>query len=124
MESYDPLETPVSEEWLALDESEQQHLVETYHLESGEELPNLTLHASIHAAVENQLAMEIGAVRDALDRLLGDGLDRHEAIHAVGSVLAEHLYELMQSPSSESGGEDSYYKALERLTVASWRGAS
>jgi hypothetical protein len=40
-------------------------------------------------AVETQLAEGHAEATAALDRLLQEGLDRHEALHAIGSVLAE-----------------------------------
>jgi hypothetical protein len=42
--------------------------------------------------VEAQIALgdETPASRIA-QRLIGEGLDRHDAIHAIGMVLAEHI---------------------------------
>jgi hypothetical protein len=89
MKNYYPLRDPNSTEWLNLDEQERIGLVTDYHRKKRIELPNRMVHAAFHTAVENQLAEGIPDVRDALTRLMGEGLDRHEAIHAIGSVLAE-----------------------------------
>ena len=124
MQDYDPLRSPNPEEWLALDESERQALVEAFHQLEGVELPNPRLHALIHTVVENQLAMPVHEVQRTLDRLLGEGLDRHEAVHAIGSVLAEHLHALMEASSVEGDPNDPYLEALERLTAETWRSAS
>jgi hypothetical protein len=49
---------------------------------------NKRLHATAHVIVENQAAMGDATVVPAtLDRLMREGLDRHDAIHAIGSVL-------------------------------------
>jgi hypothetical protein len=96
MKRYDPLIAPDPERWLACEESEQQRLVERYHRRLGVRLPNLRGHAVIHVVVENQVAMGDGLpVAGTLARLITEGLDRHEAIHAIGSLLAGHMHGLM-----------------------------
>ena len=120
MEGYDPLEAPDAEEWLALDESERIFLVEEHHILAEVELPNRHLHSVIHATVENQLAMgKPPEAQRALARLLADGLDRHDAIHAIGSVLSEHMYNLLKEPKGSVSNE-AYSRALDRLTAESW----
>ena len=57
----------------------------------GEELDNLSLHATVHAVVENQLAEGDKRVLETLARLRRQGLCRHEAVHAIGSVLADYV---------------------------------
>lgn len=58
----------------------------------------------IHVVVENQIALgdEI-PVRRAVQRLMSEGLDRHDSIHAVGSVLIGHIGELLGPPETEPG---------------------
>jgi hypothetical protein len=126
MTDYDPGADPDPVEWLALDEGERIALVENYHEEAGIELPNSLLHATIHTTVETQVAMgdEI-PVRRTLDRLKSEGLERHEAIHAIGSVLAEHIYVIVKEKRTR--GEDpnlSYFAALERLTARRWKNSA
>jgi Domain of unknown function (DUF1841) len=126
MKRYDPEIAPDGEEWLELDEGARQALVEDFHRKARIRLPNRTVHASMHVAVENQVAMgDDLPVAKIIDRLLGEGLDRHDALHAVASVLWEHLFNLMTR--GQSAGEDPnapYYQALSRLTAASWRSGS
>jgi hypothetical protein len=62
-------------------------LVRSYHAEARIEAPRIEVHAAIHAVVETQLAMCIPAVISACTRLQAQGLDRHETIHAIASVL-------------------------------------
>lgn len=62
-------------------------------------------------------------VRRTLLRLMGEGLDRHEAIHAIGSVLAGHLNDLLRSRDTLASPEESnaaYFDELERLTAEDW----
>jgi hypothetical protein len=61
-----------------------------YHRRARIRLPNEKLHATLHAIVEAQIALgdETPACRIALC-LIGDGLDPHDAIHAIGMVLAK-----------------------------------
>ncbi len=100
MKAYDPLKAPDPAGWESLDEQERIALVLAYHRQAGITLPDA--HATIHVIVENQVAMGTKTpVRATLDRLLSEGLDRHDAIHAIGSVLAEHLNDLMQGARAE-----------------------
>jgi hypothetical protein len=79
-------------------------------------------HAALHVVVENQAALgdEI-PVHRTLDRLMKEGIDRHDAIHAVASVLAEQMSDLVRSLPSQSDPNAAYYAALEKLTVESWQ---
>ena len=124
MKDYDPQDLLDAEAWLALDETERIDLVLQYHRRAGVKLPNATLHAAIHAVVENQVALgdEI-PVRRALERLQTEGLDRHEAIHAVGSVLAKHMYDLLKAGAAAAEPNKLYWDELEHLTAESWRRA-
>ena len=122
MDSYDPDTSPNATDWLETDEGERIELVSSYHRRKKSRLPNAQLHSVIHVVVENQLALGESIVIETLARLQGEGLSRHDAVHAIGSVLAADLYELMQE-SSEAAG-DAYHRYLERLqalTAKSWR---
>jgi len=72
--------------------------------------------------VENQIALgdEI-PVKAKLLSLMREGLDRHEALHAIGSVLAEHIYNLLSHEASQDDINVRYHQALEVLTAESWR---
>ncbi|MCL5428723.1 MAG: hypothetical protein M1347_02815, partial [Chloroflexi bacterium] len=84
---YDPLEAPDPDAWLALDESERRYKTLEYHLLFEKDLPAPEAHATIHTIVETQLAMEVKPLPATLMRLMEEGLNRHEAIHAIASVL-------------------------------------
>jgi hypothetical protein len=121
MKHYDPLKPPDPEQWRSIDEQEQIQLVQDYHRRARIRVPNAMVHAIIHVIVENQIALgdEI-PVRRTMQRLIGEGLDRHESIHAVGSVLAGHVNDLLRGPEPDAEPNSSYYAALDRLTAKDW----
>ena len=120
--AYDALEAPDPTEWLDLDEGEATELVEAYHRRAGISVPNESVHAGIHVAVERQIALDDPpATRRAVARLMEEGLDRHEALHAVGAVLAGYIWELAQAGTSRPVSPDTYAAAVDRLTAESWR---
>ncbi len=121
MKRYDALKAPDSAAWLALDELERISRVADYHRRLKIRLPNLQVHAAIHVIVENQLAdAALLVVRETLQRLMAGGLDRHDAIHAIGSVLAEHLHSAMTGNSTAEFGNEAYFASLKTLTRESW----
>lgn len=72
--------------------------------------------------VENQLALGEEAVVKTLARLQAEGLGRHDALHAIGSVLAADLYELMREGSDSTGDRYArYLERLEKLKAKDWR---
>ncbi|HXW26084.1 MAG TPA: hypothetical protein VEK73_15175 [Xanthobacteraceae bacterium] len=122
MERYDPLTAPDPAEWQSLDEDERLELVEDFHRRARIRLPKAKAHAIIHVIVENQIALgdEI-PVKRTLERLITEGLDRHQSIHAVGSVLVGHMNDLLR-PGAEPAADPnrSYYIALDNLTAEDW----
>jgi hypothetical protein len=124
MKSYDPLRPPDPQQWLALDEQARIALVRDYHRRKRVRLPNEQVHAMAHAIVENQIALgDETPVPRTLQRLMGEGLDRHQAIHAIGMVLLEYIFDLVKAKSPPPGGDPNpaYFAALERLTAEDWR---
>lgn len=122
MKRYDPNKPPDPDEWLSTNEALRIDMVSSYHRRVAVSFPGLRSHSAIHVIVENQLAAAEPAVVETLERLQREGLDRHDAIHAIGSVLAVHLYELMKGEvSPELDPNTEYFKSLEKLTAAGWR---
>ena len=121
MDSYNP-DTPLpARAWLSLDEGERIGLVSAHHQRNDISLPNAELHAVIHVVVENQLAMGESTVVETLERLQKEGLSRHDAVHAIGSVLAEDLYTLMQEQTGPADATyQKYLNRLQQLTAQSW----
>ena len=119
---YDPDHDPNPENWLDMDEAERTELVRIYHKKRRIRLPNLLLHAAFHVTVENQIALgDELPVKRKLTELVKEGLDRHDAIHAIGSVLAEHMYHIMKGTSKDEDPNPTYFQALSTLTARSWR---
>jgi hypothetical protein len=124
MTRYNARRAPNPREWLGLDEAERLLRVEQYHRKVAAELPNRRLHASIHVVVENQIALgDETPVGRTVDRLMREGLDRHEAIHAVGSMLADKIFELVRGRFEGEAQEftDDYFSKVERLTAQGWK---
>ena len=98
-------------------------LAERYHRDARIRIPQRTrrLHACIHTAVENQLVAKDDPVIRAMERLLNDGLSRHEAVHAIGSCLTGLIYNIAKSEGTTETNRDDYQAAIERLTAKSWR---
>lgn len=122
MNCYDPDHAPNPEEWIALDEQVRIHLAEEYHRAKRIKLPNVKAHAVFHAIVENQIAENFESVVRTLARLTTEGLSRHESIHAIASVLAEHINELFNAKVDEKHSAAIYSAAVDRLTARGWRG--
>ena len=122
MNRYDPDQTPNPADWLALDEATRIELVEEQHRAARVKLPNMKAHAAFHVIVENQIAENIESVVRALARLRAEGLPRHEAIHAIASILAEHIHDLINAKTDRSHSAAIYNAAVERLTAKGWLG--
>jgi hypothetical protein len=92
-------------------------VVMEYHQEAGIQLPDEYAHALLHVVVENQIALaEETPVEAVLCRLVDENLDRHDAIHAIASILVNHMHELMYGALDS----DDYYAELEKLTAEKW----
>ena len=119
---YDPDRAPDPARWLAEDEVQRIDIIERYHRRERIDLPRPKVHAILHLAVENQIAMgdELPAAA-TVQRLVRDGLSRHEAIHAVGSVLMNHLGEAAGKGAEMD--QDAYNAEVRELTEERWRAA-
>jgi hypothetical protein len=124
---YDASEAPDPTVWLALDETERIDLAVDYHRRNHLPLGgSAKLHGVVHAIVENQVALGDATVVPAtLARLMDEGLNRHDAIHAVGSVLMGIVFDVI-SKKDDGGGDlnAKYGRELAELTAASWRGGT
>jgi hypothetical protein len=123
MKRYDPEVQPDASYWLALDEQERIQLAEAYHRAARIKLPNVKAHACFHAIVENQIAEQLEPVVRAMARLMKEGLSRHDALHAIGSVVADQFYEAMHTEDEDfaTTAHARYNAAVERLTAKEWR---
>ena len=120
MQKYDPILEPDLKWWEALDDDERISVVMEHHQEAGTELPDEYAHAVLHALIENQIALGEGTpVEAVLCRLIDENLDRHDAIHAIASILVNHVHELMHGEDTALDNDD-YYAELEKLTAKKW----
>lgn len=130
IQDYDALVEPHPDDWLSTDEQQRLDVIERYHRREGIVVERAALHAAMHAVVENQIAEgDRLPVRRILQRLMAEGLDRHEAIHAIAAVLAGHINEVMREPASQTRPSEqqsdrdftaAYFSELEELTAESW----
>lgn len=119
---YDAERAPDPVKWLATDEMERTLAIEKYHraLASHPETPNPRLHATMHVVVENQLAAGAPSCAvETLERLVAAGLTRHEAVHAIASVVAEALFDVLKRNSVID--HEAVERALRRLRPEGWQ---
>jgi hypothetical protein len=116
---YDPANTPNPSAWLEADEAERLEAILRYHKRAKDHGGNLRAHSAIHTAVENQLAEGHDAAVRTMARLMTEGLDRHDAVHAIGSVVAKQIYTMLQNRRPHDSLE--YAAQLDELTADSWR---
>lgn len=119
---YDPLRDPDLEEWLAATESERLAAIRSHHNLTEEPSEGSEGHFAIHTIVETQLAQGYAATQDALARLLGEGLDRHDAIHAIGSVVAGEIFRMLKHKTPHDRATLAH--RLATLTGDSWLSGS
>jgi hypothetical protein len=82
----------------------------------------LRLHLAVHVVVETQVKAGAPAIVAAtLDRLQREGLDRHEAVHAIGSVASEEVVVCLAR--GQAYDEERYTQRLAELSAASWNEA-
>jgi uncharacterized protein YoaH (UPF0181 family) len=115
---YDPGRAPDPARWIALPEDERIEMVERHHRRQNIRLPRPTVHAVMHVIVENQIALGETPVVEAIPRLMGEGLSRHDALHAVAWVLAMHMRDV--ATSGEEFATDAYYSEVRELTKERW----
>ena len=123
MRPYDPEFAPDPAAWLALDEQERIQLAEAHHRAARINLPNVKAHAAFHAIVENQIAEGHAPAVRAMARLIHEGLTRHDALHAIGSVVAEQFFEALNTKDEDIArtAQARYDSAVERLSAKDWK---
>lgn len=123
---YDPLRALKPNEWLALDEDERIECVARFHKTARLPMPNYTVHAAFHAVVESQAAMGAETpLAEVIARLMSEGLDRREAMHAVGAVFAKFYFNVAkgQTGADVESLRKAYFDEVRSLTAALWRDA-
>lgn len=120
MDNYDPLKDPDPEEWLAEDEGMRRILVEDYHKQAKIHVPGMYAHTLFHTVVENQVALGSECRAGAtLQRLLREGLDRHEAIHAIASEFMTLIFDARKR-KIKCDINVLYNMRLDKFTAKKW----
>lgn len=119
---YDPNFEPDPQAWLALSGLERIRLAQSHHVSARVRVPNMKAHAAMHATVENQVATGYGPSKRAIARLQSEGLTRHEAVHAVASVVVQFIDELNtgQTEEQQSSFQFRMGQAIEGLNAQQW----
>lgn len=119
--AYDADRGPSLELWLALSQADMVAAIEHYHRRHHlrRRSDALRAHAVLHMAIETQIAEgEPAEARAALERLRRQGLDRHEAVHALGAVFSTQLGLALQNDRFDDAG---YARELKAVDAATWR---
>jgi len=75
---------------------------------------NPFIHVAIHQTIENQIAgHDPPQTAETLEALMRAGYTRHEAIHAIGAILAPEIFEILRD--DRPFDEASYIEALNDL---------
>jgi hypothetical protein len=121
--SYNPEVPPDAQAWLVSPENQRLRSVATFHMVNRLKSGNQKAHAALHVAIENQIASGFGPTVRAMKRLQEQNLSRHDAIHAIASVLAEHLHKAMNSdPPPDSGSlQFAINLDIDLLTAMNWK---
>ena len=76
----------------------------------------------MHVVVENQVAMgDEYPAKSVLERLMREGLDRHEALHAISQLLAQEIFHALKRKNEELDLNARYIERLNKLTAEAWR---
>ena len=121
---YDPARPPDPEAWLALHEDTRTELVVEYHRSRAIPLANVGFHAGVHVIAESVVAKDNLGAREKLDELVSAGLDRHEALHALGTIFIEALDACEAIEDEETTEEDVerfYTQRIAALSAEAWR---
>ena len=121
--AYDAEKGPDPLEWLGLSAGERILVVEKAHLRllMWHPVPeNMHEHARMHVDVENRIAMsEPPGIEETLARLVKAGVDRHAAVHALGSVVEGLTRAAMQNGNAFDAAACT--KRLADLDPDDWR---
>ncbi len=121
MDKYNPDKPIDPSEWLEIDEAERIGLVRDFHETLEDEMPDdaLSIHSTVHVIVENQLAMGVELIPETIAKLTRQGLDRHEAIHAIGAIISEDIFNIVKCTTQELSPKK-YRRRLDKITAKRW----
>lgn len=125
--SYDPSKRLDPAWWSSLASDERVSLAEAAHVAPGAwhfPIRDSRAHAIMHVVVENLVAQgEETPIYATLQKLARQGLERHDAIHALSTVFAEHARAI---GAGRAEGDDpppeAQVKRAAAVTASSWQG--
>jgi hypothetical protein len=121
---YDAQTAPDAATWLRTDGALRLDAIERYHSQltgAHPPTPNPQIHAVAHDVVETQLAAaDPASTTETLARLTREGVDRHSAIHAIGSVIMEFIWEATQ-PGASPFDPAIHARRLDVLSANDWK---
>lgn len=118
-EAYDPNAVPDPDVWDAIETQEKYDLVLAWHHAGKMIEEDMNAHVAIHCVVEDQVIDDrTPEVREAILRLMGRGLTRHSAIHAIAALMMPELFGLPESVQAPT--KSAYRQALKQLDSRDW----
>ncbi|MFT4928622.1 MAG: hypothetical protein ACI8WB_004741 [Phenylobacterium sp.] len=122
MNTYNPNKPIDPETWLAIDEAERIEMVEQFHRIEDNGVPEeaITTHSMIQVIVENQLAENVAYVPDTVAKLIRQGLTRHDAVHAIGAIISEDVFNIVNGEDTDLSPKK-YRRKYEKITAKRWR---
>ena len=117
---FDISRSPDPAAWLALDEGERiEQVIEAHRRTRSAMGGSESAHAAIHVAVETRLASDDAAVIAAYERFRAAGVDRHNTVHALASVVTDHMMAVLES--REGFDQATAHRGFEALDPAAWK---
>lgn len=117
--TYDADRGPDAARWSAAAAAERVAAVEAHHAALDGPHPPVErarVHAALHVVVEDQVARgDPPEAARALARLVGAGVPRHLAIHAIGRIASDALAASLASGRFDAAA---YARALDALSAA------
>ncbi len=80
---------------------------------------NPVMHVTIHQVITNQIDGALPAVGKIYQDMLAAGVNRHEAIHRIGSVFTEELWQVLHN--KRPFDEAHYLQGLRQLAATTPR---
>ncbi len=122
--TYDPMQAQDAAAWLDTPPEERVRLVTEYHAAAGMSGTGLRVHCGLHVTVENQIAQrDPPETAEKLRQLMAQGLDRHQAVHAIASVVLAHMRKMIGRTADRPGREAlaaTYVSGLKRMNARKW----
>lgn len=115
---YDPDRPPDRDEWTKLSAVDRTRVVQNYH--DAARIKISKQHAYSHVFIEDQIAAGVRPIIRALERLQGQGLGRHDAIHAIIAVVNDYYRRLpitQTTREEQSASQLRFNEALDALSA-------